>query len=58
MVHHKPSIKCPECGHPMTADTEEELAKVFQKHTKDVHDMDMSHEMALKKVKMAQEGEM
>ena len=52
------SIKCKMCGAHMEADTHEELATVFRKHSKDVHDMDMSHEMALKKVKMAQEGEM
>jgi predicted small metal-binding protein len=54
----KPSIKCPMCGAHMEADTDHELATVFQKHSKDVHDMDMSHEESLKKVKMAQEGEM
>ena len=42
----------------MEADTEEELAKTFQEHAKHAHDMDMSEEMALKKVKMAQEGKM
>ena len=50
------SMKCPKCGAHLEADDEHQLAIVFQKHAKDVHEMDMPHEMALKKVKMAQEG--
>jgi hypothetical protein len=41
----------------MEAETIEKLGLVFQGHSKDVHDMEMSHEEAMEKVKMAQEGE-
>jgi hypothetical protein len=37
--------------------TEHELAETFQEHAKHKHDMDMDHGMAMKKVKMAQEGD-
>ena len=54
----KSSINCEVCGAHLEHDTDEELATVYQKHAKDTHDMEMSREMFLKKVKMAQEGEM
>ncbi|UCC75737.1 MAG: DUF1059 domain-containing protein [Anaerolineales bacterium] len=44
------SIKCEMCGAHMEAETEEELAEIFQKHSKDVHDMELSDEEALRKV--------
>jgi predicted small metal-binding protein len=52
------SVKCPMCSAHMHADSDEELVQVFKKHSKDVHDMELSDEEAKKKVKMAQEGEM
>jgi predicted small metal-binding protein len=53
----KPSIKCEICGAHLEADTEHELAETFQEHAKHEHDMDMDHGMAMKKVRMAQEGD-
>ena len=52
----KPSLKCKVCGAHMEADTEEELVKVYQKHAKKAHDMDLSEEMAAKEVKESQFG--
>lgn len=54
----KSSIKCEMCGAHLEADTDEELATVYQEHAKHTHDMEMSQEMFLKKVKMAKEGKM
>jgi predicted small metal-binding protein len=52
------SVKCPMCGAHMHADSDDELVKGFKKHSKDVHDMELSDEEAKKKIKMAQEGKM
>jgi predicted small metal-binding protein len=51
------SIKCKTCGAHLEADTEEELVKVYQKHTKKAHGMEMSHEMALKEIKEGRLGD-
>lgn len=45
-----PGITCPKCGKVLTAESEDELVKVFQKHVKHEHDMDMSEEAAREKL--------
>lgn len=38
------SIACPICGGPISADTEVELIKKFQAHSKEAHGMDVPEE--------------
>lgn len=54
----KLGITCPKCGKSLTAESEGELAKMFRDHAKHDHDMDMSEEMAMEKVKQATAGKM
>jgi predicted small metal-binding protein len=51
-----PGIMCPKCGKNLTAESEEELVKVFREHAKHDHDMDIPEEMAKEQVKAAVSG--
>ena len=50
------SVKCPTCGMPLKAPTEDELVKAWQEHSKTAHSMELSEEEARAKVKMAMEA--
>ena len=40
------SVTCPRCGHPVHANSQDELVGAIRKHAQENHDMEMSEEKA------------